>query len=59
MPTHGSLTKAGKVRKVTPYLPKKPRRKLIPRKARERQFWLRYILGRAPKQFRTRVRQSR
>ncbi len=31
MPSHGSLTKAGKVRKQTPKIPAKPRKNAAPR----------------------------
>ncbi len=42
MPTHGSMTKAGKVRKQTPKIPAKPRKGLPPR-IRNRQKYLRRL----------------
>ncbi|RLE85110.1 MAG: 30S ribosomal protein S30e [Thermoprotei archaeon] len=38
MPSHGSLTKAGKVRNATPKIPKQPRKNLSPR----RRVWRNY-----------------
>ncbi|MGB9708991.1 MAG: 30S ribosomal protein S30e [Infirmifilum sp.] len=38
MPSHGSLTKAGKVRNATPKIPPKPRKNLIPRRRNLRNF---------------------
>lgn len=39
MPTHGSMTKAGKVRSATPKIPPKSRRNMSPR-ARNRKEYL-------------------
>ncbi len=41
MPTHGSMTKAGKVRNATPKIPPKPRRNLPPRQRNRREYWIR------------------
>ncbi|MDT7895035.1 MAG: 30S ribosomal protein S30e [Desulfurococcales archaeon] len=41
MPTHGSMTKAGKVRSATPKIPPKPKRNLVPRVRNRREFWIR------------------
>ncbi|RLG86936.1 MAG: 30S ribosomal protein S30e [Thermoprotei archaeon] len=41
MPSHGSLTKAGKVRSQTPKIPARPRRNLVPRVRNRREFWIR------------------
>jgi small subunit ribosomal protein S30e len=38
MPSHGSLTKAGKVRKQTPKIPAKPRKNLAPRMRNRREY---------------------
>jgi len=38
MGSHGSLTKAGKVRSQTPKIPAKPRKNLIPRRRNFRNF---------------------
>jgi small subunit ribosomal protein S30e len=38
MPSHGSLTKAGKVRKQTPKIPAKPRKNLAPRVRNRREY---------------------
>ncbi len=42
MPSHGSLTKAGKVRSQTPKIPAKPRKNLAPRVRNRREF-IRYL----------------
>jgi len=42
MPSHGSLTKAGKVRKQTPKIPPKPKDNPCPR-VRNRKEYLRYL----------------
>jgi len=41
MPSHGSLTKAGKVRSQTPKIPPKPKRNLVPRVRNRREYWIR------------------
>lgn len=41
MPTHGSMTKAGKVRNATPKIPPKPKRNLPPRQRNRREYWIR------------------
>jgi len=41
VPTHGSMTKAGKVRNATPKIPPKPRRNLPPRQRNKREYWIR------------------
>ncbi|RLE48775.1 MAG: 30S ribosomal protein S30e [Candidatus Methanomethylicota archaeon] len=43
MPSHGSLTKAGKVRSATPKIPPKPKKNLIP-KRRNRRNYIRRVL---------------
>jgi len=55
MGTHGSLTKAGKVRSLTPKLEGKPRPPTNPRKRNRSNFRKRIILGRPPGQFRPRI----
>ncbi len=50
MPTHGSLTKAGKVRGQTPKLEGKPRSPSIPRVKNKLTFRKRYALNRKPGQ---------
>ena len=42
MPSHGSLTKAGKVRSQTPKIPPKPKKNLSPR-MRNRKEYLRFL----------------
>ncbi len=42
MPSHGSLTKAGKVRKQTPKIPAKPRKNPSPR-VRNRKEYIRLL----------------
>ena len=51
MPTHGSLSKAGKVRSQTPKIEPRPRRKPIPRFRNRRSYEKRVILGRSAGQF--------
>jgi small subunit ribosomal protein S30e len=50
MPTHGSLTKAGKVRGQTPKLPARPRASPIPKVRNRKTFVKRYSLKRQPGQ---------
>ncbi|MCK4497719.1 30S ribosomal protein S30e [Candidatus Bathyarchaeota archaeon] len=46
MPTHGSLSKAGKVRGQTPKVEGKPRRRVIPRIRSRRNYEKRVVLNR-------------
>ncbi|MEM0084827.1 MAG: 30S ribosomal protein S30e [Candidatus Methanomethylicia archaeon] len=48
MPSHGSLTKAGKVRSATPKIPAKPRRNSIPRIGKRKNYFRREIMGGIP-----------
>jgi small subunit ribosomal protein S30e len=50
MPTHGSLTKAGKVRSQTPKLEAKPKASKIPKVRNKRTYDKRFILKRKPGQ---------
>jgi small subunit ribosomal protein S30e len=50
MPTHGSLTKAGKVRSQTPKIEPRPKTSPIPKCRNRRTFIKRYILKRKPGQ---------
>ncbi len=43
MPSHGSITKAGKVRSQTPKIPPKPRKNLAPRVRNRREYLKRLI----------------
>lgn len=43
MPSHGSLTKAGKVRSATPKIPPKPKKNLIPKRRNRRNYVRRVI----------------
>jgi len=45
MPTHGSLTKAGKVRAQTPKIEGKPRKSLTPRRRNRVNFQKRITYG--------------
>ncbi|MCS7110977.1 MAG: 30S ribosomal protein S30e [Ignisphaera sp.] len=40
MPSHGSLTKAGKVRSQTPKIAPRPKRNLVPRIRNRREYWI-------------------
>ncbi len=48
--SHGSLTKAGKVRSQTPKIPARPKTKPFPRYRNLRNYEKRFILGRKPGQ---------
>ena len=50
MPTHGSLTKAGKVRSATPKLVARPKIAPIPKMGNRRKFVKRFSLKRKPGQ---------
>ena len=50
MPTHGSLTKAGKVRSQTPKLEGKPKPSKIPKVRNRRTYEKRFTLKRKPGQ---------
>ncbi|MHC1627364.1 MAG: 30S ribosomal protein S30e [Candidatus Nezhaarchaeales archaeon] len=43
MPSHGSLTKAGKVRSQTPKIPPKPKRTPVPRVKNHRKYIRRFL----------------
>jgi small subunit ribosomal protein S30e len=43
MPTHGSLTKAGKVRSQTPKIEPRPRRRPFPRRKMRRNYKVRIL----------------
>lgn len=45
MPSHGSLTKAGKVRSQTPKIPPKPKKNLAPRLRNRREYVRRVVLA--------------
>jgi small subunit ribosomal protein S30e len=48
MPSHGSLTKAGKVRSATPKIPAKPRRNSPPRLRCKKIYFRREVMGGVP-----------
>lgn len=50
MPTHGSLTKAGKVRSQTPKIPAKPKSSPPPRVKNKGNYTKRLVLNRKPGQ---------
>ncbi len=43
MPTHGSMTKAGKVRKQTPKIEPKPKKRLPPRIRNRMKYIVRFV----------------
>ncbi|MCD6562355.1 MAG: 30S ribosomal protein S30e [Thermoproteales archaeon] len=47
MPSHGSLTKAGKVRNATPKIPKQPKKDLHPRRRNSRNYRKRILYAQA------------
>jgi len=50
MPTHGSLTKAGKVRSSTPKLDAREKNAPIPKSGNRKKFIKRFLLERKPGQ---------
>ncbi|MFQ5710546.1 MAG: 30S ribosomal protein S30e [Candidatus Geothermarchaeales archaeon] len=46
MPTHGSITKAGKVRAQTPKIDAVPRTTPIPKRRNRRNYYKRFVLSR-------------
>jgi small subunit ribosomal protein S30e len=44
MPTHGSLTKAGKVRSATPKIPPKPKKNKPPRVRNKVEYVKRFVI---------------
>ena len=59
MPTHGSLSKAGKVRSQTPKIEPRERINPMPRSRNRRVYEKRVILGRELGQFRPDSRRRR
>jgi SSU ribosomal protein S30E len=49
MPSHGSLTKAGKVRNQTPKIPKKEKHKEVPRVKNRLEYERRVLKAEKPK----------
>lgn len=45
MPSHGSLTKAGKVRSQTPKIPPKPKRNSVPRVRNHKEYVKRFLVA--------------
>ena len=45
MPSHGSLTKAGKVRSQTPKIPPKPKKNMNPRRRNRWEYRRRILLA--------------
>ena len=56
MPSHGSLTKAGKVRLATPKIPPKPKKNLIPRRRNWRNYRRRILYAPLQQQYKYRIR---
>lgn len=52
MGTHGSITKAGKVRMLTPKIEGKPHPPICPKVRNRRNYYKRFILNRPPGQYR-------
>ncbi|MGB9854344.1 MAG: 30S ribosomal protein S30e [Candidatus Bathyarchaeales archaeon] len=50
MPTHGSLSKAGKVRSQTPKIQPTPKKSAVPRFRNKRNYEKRVVLQRKPGQ---------
>lgn len=51
MPTHGSLTKAGKVRAQTPKIEGAPKKSAIPRRRNRRNYVKRFLAAPAENRF--------
>jgi len=54
MPTHGSMTKAGKVRNQTPKITPKPKNNLSPKARNQRNYVRRFLQARREERFRPR-----
>lgn len=54
MPTHGSMTKAGKVRNQTPKITPQPKKNPIPKARNQRNYTKRFIQVRREERFRPR-----
>ena len=59
MPTHGSLTKAGKVRSQTPKIEGRSRKSLIPRRRNWANYQKRFIMAAAQSERGRRRRRRR
>lgn len=59
MPTHGSLTKAGKVRSQTPKLPAREKHSPIPKIRNVRNYVKRIVMGRSAGQNMNNLPRSR
>jgi small subunit ribosomal protein S30e len=58
MGTHGSLTKAGKVRSLTPKIEGKPHPPTNPRVRNRKNYYKRFILNRPPGQYNPNIATS-
>lgn len=59
MPSHGALSKAGKVRSITPKIESKKRSSSIPRVSNRKLYHKRFILGRNNGQYKPGNRRRR
>lgn len=59
MPSHGSLSKAGKVRTITPKVESRERHSAIPRVSNHDKYYKRFILDRGNGQYKPRRRKRR
>jgi small subunit ribosomal protein S30e len=59
MPSHGSLSKAGKVRSITPKLEGRERRSHVPRINNRNSYYKRFILSRDSGQYKPSDRRRR
>ncbi len=59
MPSHGSLTKAGKVRSQTPKIPPRPKKNLSPRVRNRKEYVVRVLKPQTTPVYRGRRRRFR
>ncbi|UCC58233.1 MAG: 30S ribosomal protein S30e [Candidatus Bathyarchaeum sp.] len=59
MPSHGSLSKAGKVRSMTPKIDARERRSSVPRVNNRKSFYKRFVLSRDSGQYKPGNRRRR
>ncbi|MCK4425051.1 30S ribosomal protein S30e [Candidatus Bathyarchaeota archaeon] len=59
MPSHGALSKAGKVRSMTPKIESKKRRSSIPRVSNRKLYYKRFVLDRNSGQYKPNDRRRR
>jgi len=59
VPSHGSLSKAGKIRAITPKVEAKERHSAIPRVSNSKKYYKRFVLDRGTGQYKPHRRRRR